>query len=234
MLLSLLLYGSRARGDHRLRSDVDLLGIVENGAIGKEVAARGSSFYHYPLPSLIKGATNGDLFVSHLVHEAKVLHDTVDIFKRVQASFRWRDSYRDERRNSKIIIRFITDRPDSLTKPAVRKRLVWAIRTLIISTAAEQKIPIFGSKDLSSFVSMPYLKGVIEMRNTIEVDDLIAAAKAVSDSLGSETRLMWPIRKHAQAAYMFRAGGILASTAQMIEPRLMIDETEARQIDYPI
>ena len=49
MLLSVILFGSRARGDHRSTSDVDLLGISDEGPIKTEISSCGVSFYQYPL-----------------------------------------------------------------------------------------------------------------------------------------------------------------------------------------
>lgn len=118
MLLSLILYGSRARGDHRQRSDVDLLGVVESQSIHREVTSRGASFYHYPSHTLLAKAKAGDLFVLHLVEEGKVLHDTLNFFEQVRQSFRYKTSYSHVIMEAQAVILFICERESLLVDNA--------------------------------------------------------------------------------------------------------------------
>ena len=133
MLLSVILFGSRARGDHRSTSDVDLLGISDEGPIKTEISSCGVSFYQYPLATLRAKALAGDLFVLHLTSEGKQLHDTAEIFSRICESFCYKASYENEIREASIVNWFILERPNLLLSYAMRKRLVWGLRTILIA-----------------------------------------------------------------------------------------------------
>lgn len=221
MLLSLVLFGSRARGDHRLSSDVDLLGVVEGGQIMDEVASRGASFYRYPVATLMEKAKGGDLFVLHLVKEGKVLHDTAGIFENIANSFVYKKSYASEIREASAVAWLITLRPNVLGLRKNRKRLVWAIRTMLIAHAAQQGSAVFSSAALSDYAGMPELKVAIDRRFTVNSGNLISIAEAVANSFGvSQVDLAWPINKRDQLELVASAGSIGKATVDSLaKPR---------------
>jgi predicted nucleotidyltransferase len=220
MLVSLILYGSRARGDHRLRSDVDLLGVVEGGAIHKEIVARGASFYHYPAPTLLEKSKSGDLFLLHLVKEGKVLHDTLGFFEEVRDSFEFSDSYDDIIRAADAIARFIENRPTLLQSKKVRKRYIWALRTILIARCAEQRRACFSAAALANFSGDPKLKGIIDLRNTASPEEMISAGQRVVAGFGSpDVEAAWSSDTASQRAYMKKLGGIAESTLNLVSIR---------------
>ena len=224
MLLSLILYGSRARGDHRQRSDVDLLGVVESSAIHREVTARGASFYHYPSHTLIAKAESGDLFALHLVEEGIVLHDTVDFFEKVRSSFRFREDYKSTIKEAQAVLRFLRDRRSLIDKPKVRKRMVWAMRTIIIARAAEKRSPVFASKALELFSGIAGLKDVIDNRNTVEARKLLEASQSVEEKFGVQVFAgSWPDVVPAQVMLMKRIGGVAQDTLKFVPSELQAE-----------
>ena len=219
MLLSLVLYGSRARGDHRQKSDVDLLGVIEDGPIQKEMSAGGTSLYHYPSKLLMKKAENGDLFVLHLVEEGIVLHDSLDLFKTVKTSFQYKEDYSDEIASGYLVIKFFIERPHLLRGRAARKRLVWAIRTILIARCAERRQACFSSTALARVSGIPALKGVIDHRNQPNGKELLVVAAKVAERFGGTTRgEKWPSDKKSQRELMIEAGGLVSDTLRFIQP----------------
>ena len=81
MAVSILLYGSRARGDAHDKSDVDLLGIKTDGSITFRKEQKGVTLHEYPFSYLEEKAKSGDLFLLHIVSEALPLSDDLNLLK---------------------------------------------------------------------------------------------------------------------------------------------------------
>jgi len=220
MLLSLVLYGSRARGDHRQSSDVDLLGVTDSGRISKEVAARGASLYNYPFDSLIEKSKNGDLFLLHLCREGKILHDTAGTFERVRESFTFKDSYQSEIREASALIWFLTERPAALSIRKARKRLIWGIRTLIIANAAQYQEAIFGSKELEAYSGLPGLKEIIDRRFTAPAPKLVELAIEAVNQYGASRKKLGFKKEKIGPEDLERFGSLAATSPRLTKLRL--------------
>jgi hypothetical protein len=218
MLLSVILYGSRARGDHRLSSDVDLLGIADTRAIEKENSVRGANLHLYPFDYLRDQSRRGSLFLSHLGSEGKALHDTVGAFEQIQTAFQYRDSYDDVIDEATFLALFILARKSKIQTRKQRQRLIWALRTMLIASAASDKKAVFSSAALEEFSAMEGLKSIIDRRNTIAIDKLVLAAKTVADKFGSNRILNeFPNDEAEQRAKMINSGGILENSIGLFE-----------------
>jgi predicted nucleotidyltransferase len=218
VLLSLVLFGSRARGDHRLTSDVDLLGVVEGGVIKEEISSRGTSFYRYPLETLRAKSEDGDLFVVHLASEGKILHDTAQLFADVCEQFRYRDSYERDLREASGVVYYFLDRPKLLQSRAARKRLVWGLRTILIARSAEQRIPAFSSSALAKFAGNDDIKPAIDKRFAIPGQVLCDLSEKVASGFGvTRALLKWPIEPTAQQELLCNLGGVAKATAEGLQ-----------------
>lgn len=223
MLVSLVLYGSRARGDHRQKSDVDLLGVVEQGPIRNELSAGGTSVYRYPYELLLNNSRRGDLFVLHLVREGIVLHDSLGLFAAVQKEFEFRTYYSDVISDAYFVTKFFQTRPVLLKQKMARKRLVWATRTILIARAAEQKLALFSSDALARFSGLSGLKKAIDDRNLVDHGELLTLAIKIADRYGAtDESSLWPEAKEDQRALMRGRNGLVADTLKFIQPRRTI------------
>src|SRR5690242_11390623 len=94
-----LLFGSLARADHAAGSDTDIL-MINLGEETRHVSVGHLSLFLYPWRTLEQDAREGDLFVCHLVHEAKALIDPDDYLPRLRGAFQFRSSYQDDVRRA--------------------------------------------------------------------------------------------------------------------------------------
>lgn len=227
MLLSLILYGSRARGDHRLSSDVDLLGVVDEGRIHREVAARGASLYNYPVGTLIEKAKQGDLFLAHITHEGVVLHDTAGIFLSIKESFCFKSSYDDEISEASAIVWYLSERSNGLAVRRARKRMVWALRTILIASAAQSEKALFSSAALEEFSKIDGLKRLIDRRFTVEISNLRNVAMEIAEQFGKSRReLGLDDRKLISSADLTRFGALAASSPGLLKLRRVKSQYE--------
>lgn len=179
MYLALILYGSHARGDNRMKSDVDILAITAKGLIDKNKPKRGVSLHEYPLDFLKKQAEAGNLFLSHIVHEGVPLSDPLSLHKQLKRSFEFKTNYDAEKKEAAAILWYCKEFATEANQEKLRKRIIWSIRTIIISDAAEKKIPIFSSRALENYSKIDDLKTTIDSRNTIQLEKLFLSARLV-------------------------------------------------------
>jgi predicted nucleotidyltransferase len=89
---SFLLYGSYARGDYHINSDVDVLHITTSRRRTNRVDGH-VSLHYYDIKDLLSMARQGNLFVLHLINEAKPLHDPRNYLEALSTAFTKPRSY---------------------------------------------------------------------------------------------------------------------------------------------
>lgn len=210
------MYGSRARGDFHADSDVDLLGIMPEGALKGESEFRGVNIHLTPFKRLLAIAGKGDLFAGHIVHEGKPLYNSMETFERIRNAFKWKQNYNRERAIASLIIQYLTSLPMLSVRSDLIKRLTWAIRTLIIASAAEERQVAYSADALANFADMKELRLLLENRNSVKsYSGLILAAGQISERFG----LLPPFAPQQSIAAMevrlARFGGIAAATVYL-------------------
>ena len=162
---AVLLFGSRARGDYDAGSDVDLL-FVTGEPQPRHHAVGNLSLSLYPIDKLLSQAADGDLFVFHLVSEAKPIYDPAGEFTRLKMAFQFRDSYdRDVARASDLgwlLSRFGDALPNA---GLVNRRITWCVRSILIGRAAEQRRAIFSPAALAAFSQEIAINGLIRQKS---------------------------------------------------------------------
>ena len=216
MLSSLILFGSRARGDNRPNSDIDLLGITNSGGI-EECRANGTSLYTYPIETLLNKARAGDLFVLHLVQEGRVIHDTEELFTNVGKAFRYKPSYESELRTASAVIWILLEHSKSKDDYPIRKRLVWGVRSILIARLAERRAPAFSSASLSEFANDARVRMLIDERSSAPWDAMKSIAADIANKFGlAHHMLPWPSATDRQLAILGELGSMATSTAKML------------------
>ncbi len=150
-ILALALYGSRAREDQQPESDVDLFAVTDD-ADYRMIVQNNVNIACYPRTLAINRASTGDLFMLHIVREAKTLLDTGGEMDVIRQSFRYRDDYKSDIVHASDIAWFMLDNVGSFRNYAFfNKRVAWCVRTILIALSAEARNPVFSARLLGEF-----------------------------------------------------------------------------------
>lgn len=179
MTISILLYGSRARGDGHANSDVDLLGIKIDGAIKFREETQGITLHEYPYSYLQDKAKSGDLFLLHLVSEAVAMADDLNLLNALKKSFVYKESYTQAKNEAAAIFWYCREQRSSVESRKLKKRLIWVIRTMVIADAAEKKKAIFSSSALQNYTQLENLKFFLDKREDVPISQLLEISDAI-------------------------------------------------------
>ena len=141
-MAAVLLFGSQARSDESESSDTDLL-MINLDDETRHVSVGRLSLFLYSWRTLKKNASDGDLFVCHLVREAKPLIDPDSYLLRLKEIFRFRLDYVAEIAHATDLGWYLARYGDELNEHLCAKRALWCIRTILIARSAERRHPIF-------------------------------------------------------------------------------------------
>jgi hypothetical protein len=191
-----LLFGSLARADQSEGSDTDLLmiGLDEET---RHVSIGNLSLFLYPWRQLEQDARDGDLFVCHLVREAKPLIDPDNYLPRLRQVFQFRSSYAAEISRASDFGWFLVSFGAELNPQLLTKRALWCVRTILIARSAEERNPVFAPERLAERAQS--LSAQDLLRNRRGSRDDIAVRKALRQFL-IDARLNDRSLEHADRA----------------------------------
>ena len=136
-MIGIALFGSRARGDHSESSDVDLLLWTQEGP--PEHFKQGMlSLSFYSRSELLERAASGDLFVSHLAHEAVPVWDPGGLLGELRAAFRLKPSYHEIIRSAEDLGYYLLLNTPLVEPSLLNKRIAWVVRTILIARMIER------------------------------------------------------------------------------------------------
>jgi len=147
-VVATLLFGSLARADHSEGSDTDLL-MINLDDETRHVSIGHLSLFLYPWRQLKQDARDGDLFVCHLVREARPLIDPDGYLPKLRGAFEFRPAYRDEITRAADFGWYLVRFGSELNSQLLAKRALWCIRTILIARSAERRDPVFAPQRLA-------------------------------------------------------------------------------------
>lgn len=164
-ILSLVVYGSRAREDHSGDSDTDLFAITDDERY--EMIIEGTTnIACYPLNQAIARAEGGDLFFLHITLEGKAIYDPRDTFGKVKQFFRKKNDYSAEITNaSELGYALVAHSKHIHDYYLLNKRLAWCLRTILIAKSAEMDRPTFSKEGLASLFKDKSLTDLISLKD---------------------------------------------------------------------
>ena len=166
-LEALLIYGSRARGDHRDSSDADLLGVMpDDEEIPTSAGIGGVTLHLHRRSFLRKLCRAGELFGMHLAFEAKGLFDPLGVQPQLRREFAFKESYeRDVQNASEVGWLLARNRDEFLDPGFFNRRAAWVARTILIARSAERRAPIFSQAALHRFSQSSDADALISSKN---------------------------------------------------------------------
>ncbi|CAN0622103.1 Polbeta domain-containing protein [Burkholderia multivorans] len=161
-ILSLALYGSRARRDEDEDSDIDLFAISDDSEY-RMIIEGNTNIASYPRPLAFERAENGDLFMLHIVSESRALYDPRGDLINLKREFKFRSNYDAEIQFASDIAWMLVDHAHTSDNFSfINRRIAWCVRTILIARAANLRLPIFSAKDLAEFsgseLTLPLIK----------------------------------------------------------------------------
>ncbi|WP_272675018.1 hypothetical protein [Providencia sp. PROV075] len=148
---ALAIFGSTARNERDFDSDIDMIGIYDDSII-KLVNHANVSLFLYPEKILNEKMLSGDLFALHLVKESIPIFGE-DILNKIYSRFKYKDSYREEMDTSLMLAFKILNLYEELAVyNEANKKLVWSLRTFIISVSAQDRTPVFSKKLIAGYL----------------------------------------------------------------------------------
>lgn len=169
-IAALLLYGSRARGDHDDDSDVDLLAIGASHHGGRPAGA----IPVYPLDHVLRRARSGDLFALHLVAEGRVVFEREPVFVKLQRAFCFRADYGPVIRQASDVGWFLVHHRDEVADEVrFNQRMAWCAHTMIAARAANERRPLFAARALARYAGSDAVSAVIGAKRDGTVDPTV-------------------------------------------------------------
>jgi predicted nucleotidyltransferase len=164
-ILSLIVYGSRAREDHSEVSDTDLFAIT-NDEHYEMIIEGTTNIACYPIAQAYSRAEGGDLFFMHIMLEAKAIYDPQGIFERIKKHFVKKDNYYTEISNaSELGYALVAQADDVKDYYLLNKRLAWCLRTILIAKSAEIGKPTFSKEGLGALFQDSTLIDLISLKD---------------------------------------------------------------------
>ncbi|MGN2638755.1 nucleotidyltransferase domain-containing protein [Nocardia takedensis] len=150
-ILSVLAYGSRARGDLNEGSDVDIIAIADCGPPSAITWNRAKGL-RYPRDQAVLAAQQGDLFAYHLVSEGAVVFECEPVFAELQSTFQFKDDYTEDiRKASDVGWLLLHHLERALDTVSFNRRMAWCTYTMIVARAANARTPVFSAAGLADF-----------------------------------------------------------------------------------
>ena len=147
-VVAILLFGSLARADQSEGSDTDLL-MVNLDNETRHISVGRFSLFLYPWLTLERNARNGDLFVCHLVREAKPLFEPDGYLPKLKNAFQFRSDYMAEIGHATDLGWYLVRFGHEVNSHLQAKRALWCIRTILIARSAERRNPVFAPQLLA-------------------------------------------------------------------------------------
>ncbi len=147
--LALILFGSYSRGDYDLTSDIDVLEVTQR--VEKPYSNGEINFSTYSLEQLRKMASEGNLFILHLILEGKLISGDTNLLKIIERSFIKRKSYESFRTEIVLTARLldVTEEQFSINSKGYYGLLCYLFRSYLYSMMYDEGSLKFSIKEIS-------------------------------------------------------------------------------------
>ncbi|GAA5051789.1 hypothetical protein GCM10023208_12020 [Erythrobacter westpacificensis] len=212
MSLAIVLYGSRARGDAREDSDVDVLVAAKTGKLLSPRKFDGLSVHFYPQDWMISRAAEGDLFACHIAFEGVSVFEAQSFLDEMRHSFQRKRSYQKER-DIAVAVLSLTARSDWTFNDEIRRRFFWSIRTLALTILAERKEADFSLAGLDRALGRQDVADLFRNREGVTFE----ICKQIANEILQDHDTYEGISTSSLVRFLIKQGGIGLNTAKLVE-----------------
>jgi hypothetical protein len=151
------------------------------------------SLSFYSRAELLERAAAGDLFASHLAHEAVAVWDPRSLLGELRAAFRPKASYDETVRNAEDLGYYLLLNTPLIEPSLLNRRIAWVVRTILIARTIERSRLTFAPTELMQGLGAYDIFPLLAAKDDDDVDE---------DRLGLfETFLKrWGVRRGPPAA----------------------------------
>ncbi len=213
---AILLYGSKARGDHDRFSDTDLLAISDGPDINKPFDQLGTSLHIYPRQWLENQSKDGSLFLLHIVTEAVPMFDPNEILKNIQSVFKYKSNYNTDWEIGLRVVAAILALNEDEFSPIMCKRYFWGLRTALMAYAANLQSPTFSARVLERTCGIAGVGLHIQTRADATPAECQRFGRQVIEKMGFARLVADETEKSENLRYLFDFGGVGTATAAEI------------------
>lgn len=210
----LLLYGSKARGDARAGSDVDLLLALDGDELQPPTASHGVSLHRYPKGWLEKSARAGTLFAYHVVFEGVALEDPNGFLEHLRGTFQTKPSYQEELLLGALVMKLLLE-ADWGSNFAARQRFFWALRTVLIAASTRAGPPAFAAGRLEALMGVSGLAALIDAREQAPFSACQALGQLVLDRVLPED--LAALSEQTLRENLMARGGVARDSVRILE-----------------
>jgi len=155
-IIAQYLFGSYARQDQNTGSDIDIL-CVTHEDWQKPSSYNKVNVNFYPKNDIIDSSKRGDLFILHIIKEAKIIYDPEKLMSILSDNFKFRASYKTDVTKASDLGAFLLNilpqiSIDPRTIGIINKRFAWCARTIVIAYNVERGKILFDTRSLSESV----------------------------------------------------------------------------------
>lgn len=191
-VIGIALFGSRARADHNESSDIDLLLWTSDGSpVHFKQGLLSLSFYSRS--DLLERAAAGDLFASHLAHEAVAVWDPRGLLEELRSAFRPKPSYVETVQKAEDIGYYLLLNTPLIEPSLLNRRISWVVRTILIARMLEQSKLTFAPAELIQGLGAHDIFPLLAAKD----DDVVDAARLM---LFENFLMRYGVRKGPPAA----------------------------------
>lgn len=169
--VSVILFGSAARGDTTEDSDVDIL-IVSTEGFPNSMRYGRLEVQMNTRQAMIKKARLGDLFAIHIALEGIAISDSSNFLSTFRESLKIKESYSKEREIAFALAAYLLRVGPDADQLLRAKRMAWCVRTVLISKLVESGRYIFSPNGLISAFPDLDVAPLISLRRNSKNEDI--------------------------------------------------------------
>ena len=215
-ICAVMLFGSRARGDHTPESDIDILLCLREGT--PSLSGEGNlSISIYPKAQLLEMAGRGDLFVFHLVSESMVLWEADGFSKELRTAFAKPSDPAKVIANATDLGSLLLDRALHFPPDLLNRRVAWVVRSILTARSIADGNVTFAASKLSDRYADDSALTLMQAKNSDSFDAArLKAFRLFLEKYGDATSLV-PCQRSWQTRFTRNSNTFGLKTLQQLD-----------------